>query len=135
MRAQRIKTGFRRIGLVFAAPLALVAAILGGAAIYTLATLPPPGLVVTGPDTRRFNFPDGTSYPTIAAVLSKEYGRPITVGYMNPGSDNVTPYSTQMWARNDATHQGSMAIAAAVLGVFAYVVAWALGWIIAGFAG
>jgi len=135
MRARRIKTGFRRLGLVLASPFAVVAVIMTGIALYTLATMPRPGIVVFGPDSRTFYFDEGTAYDAIAIALSKEYGRPITVGWGKTGPDNVIPTSTQMWTRNDAQHQVLTAVGAAALGTFAYAVTWALGWIIAGFAG
>ena len=135
MRARRIKTGFRRLSLVLASPFAVVAVIMTGAALHTLATMPRPGIVVSGPDSRTFYFDEGTANDSIAVALGKEYGRPITVGWLIAGPDNVIPLSTQMWARNDAQHQVITAVSAAALGALVFAVTWALGWVIAGFAG
>ena len=63
-------------------------------------------------------------------LLTQEYGREIKVGN-NTG--DLRPYD------NRGGHRGEgpmiWAVVSLVLGVLAYAVSWALGWIVAGFTG
>jgi hypothetical protein len=131
MRAQRVKTGFRRLAIALAAPFVLSALVASAVAIYGLMTMPPAATVVYGPDEKRFEYPVETNLTQIAAQLSKEYGRPITVGY----GKEILPFSSQMWARNEVQKAWIWATASAILGALVYVVIWTVGWIIGGFAG
>jgi hypothetical protein len=132
MRAQRVRTGFHRIGIVLLVPFALSAAIGCAVALHGIATMPPAGIRVHGPDGKTILFPEGMSNAEIGSALTKAYGRPIVVGY---GLDEVAPYDNQMWQWNDVTKASLWSAASALLGILAYVVCWAVGWVGAGFAG
>jgi hypothetical protein len=134
LRSSRVRIGFRRIELVLVFPFATVAVIMAGFALYALATMPPAGIAVRGPDHQWFKFQEGTSAQEISADLTRRYGRRIQVGNME-GPDSVVPTSTQMWAWNDAETASSIATIASALGGLVYLVIWAIGWIVAGFAG
>ena len=74
----------------------------------------------------RIFFPKGLSHEVMEAALTKEYS-------LNIGE--VSPQDNRSW--HEAGMEGTIiwAVASIVLGVLAYAISWALGWIVSGFAG
>jgi tetrahydromethanopterin S-methyltransferase subunit F len=75
-----------------------------------------------------YEFDEDISSADIRARLEKEYGRSLQ-------DWETVRYSSQMWQRDNAFKAGLWATASVLFAALAFLLSWAVGWVVSGFAG